>query len=102
MTSLTDKEPTRPGGRGACKRIVNAAAELIYYEGIDATGVGRVARRASVSKRILYQHFPSKAALVQENLRQPRQEARAAKTALAAISPGAQPIADAARLCPAM
>ena len=80
MTSLTEKEPTRPGGRGARTRILNAASELFYFEGINATGVGRIATKASVSKRTLYQHFPSKTALVEEYLRQLRQEAGAEGT----------------------
>ena len=80
MTSLTEKEPTRPGGRGARTRILNAASELLYFEGINATGVGRIASKASVSKRTLYQHFPSKTALVEEYLRQLRQEAGAEGT----------------------
>jgi AcrR family transcriptional regulator len=75
MTSLTEKESSRRGGRGARKRILAAASELFYFEGINATGVGRIASKASVSKRTLYQHFPSKTALVEEYLRQLRQEA---------------------------
>jgi AcrR family transcriptional regulator len=76
MTSLTEtQEPTRRGGRGARKRILTAASELFYFEGINATGVGRIASKASVSKRTLYQHFPSKATLVEEYLSQLRQEA---------------------------
>jgi AcrR family transcriptional regulator len=54
---------------------MTAASELFYFEGINATGVGRIATKASVSKRTLYQHFPSKTALVEEYLRQLRQEA---------------------------
>jgi AcrR family transcriptional regulator len=80
MTSLTEKEATRPGDRGARTRILNAASELFYFEGINATGVGRIATKASVSKRTLYQHFPSKTALVEEYLRQLRQEVGAAGT----------------------
>lgn len=57
------------GGRGARKRILDAAAELFYREGINATGVDRLAEAASVSKRTLYQHFPSKSAVVEEYLR---------------------------------
>src|SRR6476469_9797267 len=80
MTSLTEtKGRTRRGGRGAGKRILNAASELFYCEGINATGVGRIASNASVSKRTLYQHFPSKTALVEEYLCQVRQEAGEAK-----------------------
>jgi len=64
---------------GARTRILNAASELFYCEGINATGVGRIASNASVSKRTLYQHFPSKTALVEEYLCQLRQEAGEAK-----------------------
>jgi AcrR family transcriptional regulator len=74
MTSLTEKESTRRGGRGARARIMTAASELFYFEGINATGVDLIAERASVSKRTLYQHFPSKTALVEEYLRQLRQQ----------------------------
>ncbi|MBO0866801.1 MAG: TetR/AcrR family transcriptional regulator [Mycobacterium sp.] len=61
-------EPKR-GGRGARQRILNAAGELFYREGINATGVERLAAESSVSKRTLYQHFPSKTAVVEEYLR---------------------------------
>ena len=75
MTSLTEpQEPARRAGRGACRRILAAAAELFYFEGINATGVDLIANKASVSKRTLYQHFPSKATLVEEYLRQLRQK----------------------------
>jgi AcrR family transcriptional regulator len=76
MTSLTEtKGRTRRGGRGARKRILNVASELFYCEGINAIGVGRIASNASVSKQTIYQHFPSKTALVEEYLRQLREEA---------------------------
>lgn len=57
------------GGRGARQRILDTAAELFYREGINATGVERLATESSVSKRTLYQHFPSKTAVVEEYLR---------------------------------
>jgi AcrR family transcriptional regulator len=60
--------PTK-GGRGARQRILDAAAELFYRDGINATGVERLAAESSVSKRTLYQHFPSKTAVVEEYLR---------------------------------
>jgi AcrR family transcriptional regulator len=64
------KQPaTQKGGRGARQRILDTAAQLFYLEGINATGVERLAAQASVSKRTLYQHFPSKAAVVEEYLR---------------------------------
>lgn len=57
------------GGRGARKRILDAAARLFYRDGINATGVEHLAAEAAVSKRTLYQHFPSKSAVVEEYLR---------------------------------
>ncbi|HEX7827952.1 MAG TPA: helix-turn-helix domain-containing protein [Mycobacterium sp.] len=82
MTSVTrSQEPTGRGGRGARRRILNAASTLFYREGINATGVERIAVMALVSKRTLYRHFPSKAALVEEYLRFVRQEAGAAESA---------------------
>src|ERR1700759_5763607 len=64
------KQPVKSkGGRGARQRILDAAAELFYREGINATGVERLATQSSVSKRTLYQHFPSKTAVVEEYLR---------------------------------
>jgi AcrR family transcriptional regulator len=63
------KQATSKGGRGARQRILDAAAELFYREGINATGVERLAAESSVSKRTLYQHFPSKTAVVEEYLR---------------------------------
>ncbi|TPG37341.1 TetR/AcrR family transcriptional regulator [Mycolicibacterium hodleri] len=60
---------TGRGGRGARQRILDAANRLFYREGINATGVERLAAEASVSKRTLYQHFPSKSAIVEEYLR---------------------------------
>jgi AcrR family transcriptional regulator len=76
MTSVTHSEmATRRGGRGARERILTAATELFYFDGINATGVELIAKKASVSKRTLYQHFQSKAALVEEYLRRLRQQA---------------------------
>jgi AcrR family transcriptional regulator len=47
-------------GRGARERILAAAAELFARQGFNATGVNELHRAARVSKRTLYQHFPSK------------------------------------------
>ncbi len=66
---MTKQQVTSKGGRGARQRILDAAAELFYREGINATGVERLAAESSVSKRTLYQHFPSKTAVVEEYLR---------------------------------
>jgi len=61
--------PRGLGGRGARERILRAAADLFYADGINATGMERLTEAAHVSKRTFYQHFPSKAALVEVYLR---------------------------------
>ena len=53
----------------AQEKILSAAGSLFYREGIHATGVERIAQEAGVSKRTMYQHFPSKTQLVEEYLR---------------------------------
>jgi AcrR family transcriptional regulator len=59
---MADILPNRPGpgGRGARARIVQAARILFGEHGITSTGVAELAAGAQVSKRTLYQHFPSK------------------------------------------
>jgi AcrR family transcriptional regulator len=66
---MSKQSTTQKGGRGARQRILDTAAELFYRDGINATGVERLAAESSVSKRTLYQHFPSKTAVVEEYLR---------------------------------
>jgi AcrR family transcriptional regulator len=53
----------------AREKILSAAGSLFYREGIHATGVERIAQEAGVSKRTMYQLFPSKTQLVEEYLR---------------------------------
>ena len=63
--------PTRPspGGRGARTRILQAARVLFAERGITTTGVAELSAAAAVSKRTLYQHFPSKDDVVVAYLR---------------------------------
>jgi AcrR family transcriptional regulator len=46
------------------ERILAAADKLFYTQGIRAVGVDTVAAEAGVSKRTLYNHYPSKDALI--------------------------------------
>lgn len=46
------------------RRLLEAADELFYGEGIRATGVEAVAERAGVTKMTLYSHFSSKDELI--------------------------------------
>jgi AcrR family transcriptional regulator len=52
------------------ERILQAADRLFYRKGIRAVGVDSVAAEAGISKRSLYDTFPSKDALVAAYLRQ--------------------------------
>lgn len=45
-------------------RILETADRLFYGEGIRATGVDTIAAEIGISKRTLYNHFPSKDALI--------------------------------------
>lgn len=49
---------------GTAGRILAAADRLFYLQGIRAVGVDTVAAEAGVSKRTLYNHFPSKDHLI--------------------------------------
>src|SRR6202012_3061668 len=51
------------------QRIMAAADRLFYQKGIRAVGVDTVAAEAGISKRSLYDTFPSKEALVAAYLR---------------------------------
>ncbi len=55
----------RPGA----EKLLGAASELFYREGIRAVGVDTVSERAGVSKRTLYNRFGGKDELVAEYLR---------------------------------
>ncbi|MEN4479771.1 TetR/AcrR family transcriptional regulator [Mycolicibacterium cosmeticum] len=57
------------GGRGARERILQAAQDLFYQRGIANTGVDQIAEHANASKRTLYNHYPTKNALVDAYLR---------------------------------
>jgi AcrR family transcriptional regulator len=64
--SSTAVAPAAPRPR---ERILTTARTLFYREGIHATGVQRLAEAAHVSKRTLYEYFPSKNQLVEAYLR---------------------------------
>ncbi len=54
-------EPSLPG---VGERILNAATELFYKEGIRAVGIQRVIDEAGIAKASLYAHYASKDDLV--------------------------------------
>lgn len=52
-------------GLTARDRLLRAAEELFYADGIVATGIDRITARAGVAKQSLYNNFASKAALIE-------------------------------------
>ena len=66
---MTEDRPKRGEARRRRTRgqILKAASALFYAEGVRAVGVDRVAATANVSKRTLYNHFPSKDDLICES-----------------------------------
>jgi len=53
--------PTKPDMKD---RILETADRLFYLQGIRAVGVDTIAAEIGISKRTLYNHFPSKDALI--------------------------------------
>jgi AcrR family transcriptional regulator len=79
---MTTKSPA--AGSSARERLLSAANELFYAEGVRAVGIDRVIERAGVAKASLYSSFGSKEELIRSYLatrhaaRQARLEARLA------------------------
>ena len=69
------------------ERILKAADELFYRQGIRAVGVEAIAEAAGTNKMTLYRHFPSKDHLVAEYLRQKAKRADALWECLEAAHP---------------
>jgi AcrR family transcriptional regulator len=59
MTPAREKSTPSPAAR-----ILAAADKLFYGKGIRSVGVDAIAAAADVSKRTLYNHYPSKDALI--------------------------------------
>jgi AcrR family transcriptional regulator len=70
------------------ERIVAAARDLFYRQGIRAVGVDAIAEKAGTNKMTLYRHFSSKDELVAECLREFAKEAEAAWEGLVLAHPG--------------
>ena len=55
---------TLPAKPAMKERILETADRLFYLQGIRAIGVDTIAAEIGISKRTLYNHFPSKDALI--------------------------------------
>ncbi|MCK2244030.1 MULTISPECIES: TetR/AcrR family transcriptional regulator [unclassified Crossiella] len=58
------------------ERLLATASELFYAEGIQAIGVDRLVKEASVTRATFYRHFPTKEDLVVAYLRGKHEEIR--------------------------
>src|SRR5215471_11787423 len=85
VSALSDGKDDRIPPR---ERILVAAGDLFYREGIRAVGVDAIAEAAGTNKMTLYRHFASKDELVAEYLRERARLADAAWDRLAAAHPG--------------
>lgn len=65
MSRSTPPEAPKPPAR---ERILLAAHDLFYLDGIRATGIDRVIAESGVTKVTFYRHFPSKNDLICEFL----------------------------------
>jgi AcrR family transcriptional regulator len=76
-------------GASARERLLKAANELFYAEGVHTVGIDRVIERAGVAKASLYSAFGSKDALVEAYLagRHESRKARIMKKVAAATTP---------------
>ena len=70
------------------ERVLRAAAELFYNEGLRAVGVEAIAAKAQTTKMAIYRHFESKDALITEWLRGLAVQYMAVFDELAAKHPG--------------
>jgi len=62
---------TFTGAADARQRILDAASELFYQNGIRATGINTIISHSGVAKATFFRHFPAKNALVIAWLQQP-------------------------------
>jgi len=61
---------TQPKESAARRKILDTAADLFYQDGIRATGIDAVIKKADVARMTLYKYFPTKDALVEAFLRE--------------------------------
>lgn len=69
MSEQTDEKKRAIRRRPGAERLLEAASDLFYREGIRAVGVDTISAEADVSKRTLYNRFGGKDGLVAEYLR---------------------------------
>src|SRR6516164_6905386 len=95
MMATTTRVPTSTRAaaprRSARQRLLDAADELFYDEGVHTVGIDRVIEHAGVAKASLYNTFGSKAELVQAYL--DGRHARTIARLRAAVQQDSDPVA---------
>ena len=82
--------PDLPSEKPTMKeRILETADRLFYRQGIRAVGVDTIAAEIGIRKRTLYNHFPSKDALISAYLERPVRPAPALRQAAGRTDPAA-------------
>src|SRR6478735_7084836 len=84
MTMTTDATATRPGA--ARQRLLDAATDLFYNEGIHSVGVDRIIEEAGVTRATMYKQFDGKEGLVLAYLEGEDQGLRSLFAQAAAVS----------------
>jgi AcrR family transcriptional regulator len=79
---VSDKRPS------ASRRLLDAASELFYAEGVQSVGIDRVIEKAGVAKASLYNTFGSKEALVRAYLEERHAGTTGRLTAAMALTAG--------------
>ncbi len=87
MRATTSRKPGPRQAGDARERILAAASELFYREGIRGVGVDAVVRESGVAKMTLYAHFRSKDELVAACLERQGEACRARFGRVLAASP---------------
>jgi AcrR family transcriptional regulator len=89
MVSATDRAGPADGADKIPprERILAAARDLFYRQGIRAVGVDAIAEAAATNKMTLYRHFSSKDELVAEYLRRFAEEEEVVWDEIAAANP---------------
>lgn len=94
LTCVTATSTPKTTLTPAARRVLDAAAELFYVEGIHAVGVEAIAAAAGVTKKTLYDRFGSKDALIAAYLTERRERwQREVVEAVDAADPDDRPLA---------
>ena len=91
MPISTDAEPEAVVRRSPRERLLDAATELFYAEGVQSVGIDRVIERAGVAKASLYSTFGSKEALIRAYLER-RHEVILGRLRAAVAAAGEDPV----------